>query len=144
MYFYYDWIEPLKKVPSEDFKKLVIAMAEYHQSGKEPPSLEGYAGMAADFIFPQIKRSKQYAENGSKGGATTQSKALASTVGSTNGSSLKHKLKRNTKTKTNTSAAPSLEGAASRAREGSFDADEFFNAAVARTYGENEEKADKR
>lgn len=223
LYLYYDWLKPLKKVETEYFKDLIIAMLEYHQNGKEPPQFEGYADMAADFIFSQIARSKQYAENGSKGGAATQSKVRASTNGSTiastNGSNLKHKHKTNTNTKTNTDndISPSPEGEietenafnqfweaypkkvakkeAQKAfekikpdtilldtilvaiqaqkqsgqwqdkqyipnpatwlrrgqwedelpprREGSFDIDDFFNAAVAHTYGEGEQKADK-
>lgn len=103
MYFYYDWIPPMKKVPPEDFKRLIIAMLEYHKDGIEPPEFDGITGMAADFIFPQIERSKQYAENGSKGGKSTQGKIIASTNGSskglTNGSTLKHKHNTQTNTK---------------------------------------------
>ena len=102
MYCYYDWVKPLKKVPTEDFKQLFIAMLEYHQNGTEPPEFDGVTGMAADFIFPQIERSKKYAENGAKGGLVTQSKSVGSTVAKTDGSTLKHKLKHKTKTNTKT------------------------------------------
>ena len=101
MYCYYDWIAPLKKVPTEDFKDLIIAMLEFSRDDTEPPEFEGEAGIVADFIFPQIARSKIYAENGAKGGKITQSES-ASAVGSTNGSSLKHKHKQKTETETET------------------------------------------
>ena len=101
MYCYYDWISPLKKVPAEEFKDLIIAMLEYSRDDTPPPEFEGCAGIVADFIFPQIARSKTYAANGAKGGKTTQSET-ASTVGSTNGSSLKHKHKQKQIHKTET------------------------------------------
>lgn len=102
MYFYYDWVRPLKRLSFEEVGKIVLAMVDYHQNGTTPPELEGMAGMAADFIFPQIERSKKYAENGSKGGKAT----VASTVASTDGSSLKHIHKTNTKTNTETHTSP--------------------------------------
>ena len=68
MYCYYDWIKPLKKVPDEDFKQLFIAMLEYQKDGTPPPKFEGVADIVADFIFPQLDRSKRYAECGELGG----------------------------------------------------------------------------
>ena len=72
MFMYYDWVRPLKKVPAKDFKDLVLAMIEYHRDGTKPKEFDGAAGIAADFIFSQIKRSKSYADIGSKGGQSTQ------------------------------------------------------------------------
>lgn len=106
MYCYYDWIKPLKKVPAEDFKALFIAMLEYHKSGIEPPDFDGITGMAADFIFPQIERSKRYAKNGAKGGAATQSKINGLTDAQTNGLTLKHKHIQKTNTQTQTDTSP--------------------------------------
>ena len=110
MYCYYDWIAPLKKVPAEEFKALVIAMLEYSRDDTPPPEFEGGAGIIADFIFPQIARSKIYAANGARGGKISQSET-ASTVGSTNGSSLKHKHKQIHKTETQSPLPPPGESA---------------------------------
>lgn len=69
MCFFYDWYQPLKMVPSEDFKELVLAMLEFKMTGKEPPSFENsLAQIAATFIFPQIERSRMFSEMGTKGG----------------------------------------------------------------------------
>ena len=113
MYCYYDWIKPLKKVPEEDFKALFIAMLEYHLDGTPPPEFDGITGVAADFIFPQIARSKKYAEIGAKGGKATQANGSTNglTNGLTNGSTHKHihdtiDFKPNTDTKTDTSPPP--------------------------------------
>ena len=83
MYFYYDWLGAFRKIPPEDFKDFVISMIEYHKEDKEPPEFEGIAGMAAEFIFPQIARSKTYAVNGARGGEASQRNAQ--TKGLTNG-----------------------------------------------------------
>lgn len=102
MYFYYDWIAPMKKIPAKMFKSFVISMLEYHKSGVKPPHFEGSAGLAADFIFPQIERSKKYAALGSEGGKKAheknQNQADAQTDGQTNG--LTHIHKHNTNTDT--------------------------------------------
>ena len=114
MYCYYDWINPLKKVPPEDFKELIIAMLEYHRDGTPPPVFGDITGVVADFIFPQIERSKKYAQNGAKGGVVTQSKTIGLSNGSTNGSTLKHKTNTKTKTKTDTVSPHTPQGVQER------------------------------
>ena len=54
--------------------ELIIAMMKYSISGEEPPKYEGLLAMAADFIFPQIDRSREYARLGSRGGIATSKK----------------------------------------------------------------------
>lgn len=102
MYCYYDWIKPLERIPAEDFKAFFLAMMKFSRDDEEPPEFEGITGMAQDFIFPQIARSKIYAANGQKGGRATQSKAVASTNGSAVASTLTHNTNTETKTDTKT------------------------------------------
>lgn len=66
LFCYHDWLEPLRKISQTDFKAFVIAMIEYDAFGKEPPKFKGAAGVAADFIFPQIARAKKNSESQSK------------------------------------------------------------------------------
>ena len=66
LFCYHDWLEPLRKISQNDFKTFVIAMIEYDAFGKEPPKFKGAAGVAADFIFPQIARAKKNSEAQSK------------------------------------------------------------------------------
>ncbi len=68
MYFYNDWLAPFEKLEKAQLGELVIAMMKYFISGEEPPVFDGMLGMAADFIFPQIDRSIEYARKGSRGG----------------------------------------------------------------------------
>ena len=68
MWFYEDWLESFSEIPPGEFKKLFIAMMDYSLNGKEPPQFKGVAKVVASFIFPQLKRSRQGAENGAKGG----------------------------------------------------------------------------
>ena len=66
--FYYDWLIPLSKLTDEEFRLVVNIMVNYHQCEFEVPSLEGSAGLALDFIIPQIDRMKEKVRNGKKGG----------------------------------------------------------------------------
>ena len=66
--FYYDWLIPLSKLTDEEFSLVVNVMVNYHQCEFEVPSLEGSAGLALDFIIPQIDRMKEKVRNGKKGG----------------------------------------------------------------------------
>lgn len=108
MYFYYDWIAPMKKIPAKMFKSFVISMLEYHKSGVKPPRFQGSAGLAADFIFPQIDRAKKFAALGSEGGKKSHEKNQnradawidAQTDGQTDGSTHIHKHNTNTDTDT--------------------------------------------
>ena len=43
-------------------------MINYHRNEFEVPSLEGNAGLALEFIIPQINRMKEKVINGKKGG----------------------------------------------------------------------------
>ncbi len=71
---YYDWIAPLEEIDDETFKKLILAMIRYSRDGDEPPSFDGIAKIASQFIFPQIKRAKVNAMNGGKGGSAAANK----------------------------------------------------------------------
>ena len=62
MLLFYDWIEALNCLSGEDFKKMLLAMVEYHKEDTLPPQLEGTAGVIAHFIFPQIRRMKESQE----------------------------------------------------------------------------------
>jgi len=66
--FYYDWLVPLSRLTDEEFRLVVCTMVNYHQSEFELPVLDGLAGIALDFIIPQINRMKENAKNGKKGG----------------------------------------------------------------------------
>lgn len=68
IYFYTDWIAPFEKLDRAELGELVLAMMKYFQYGEKPPKFEGLSAMAADFIFPQIDRSMDYARLGQKGG----------------------------------------------------------------------------
>lgn len=71
-YLYFDWEQPFDRLNDADLGKIVRAMMKYVKHGEEPPKdFEGGAAFVADFVFPQIKRSIQYAENGAKGGNKT-------------------------------------------------------------------------
>ena len=75
MYLYNDWLAPFEKLEKAEVGELVIAMMKYSISGEEPPRFQGLLAMAADFIFPQIDRSKEYARLGSRGGIASKRKA---------------------------------------------------------------------
>lgn len=68
MPFFYDWIKPLSALSGAECQKLLIAMAKYHQNGEEIPEFEGMAGIAADFIFPQLDRAKESIQQRSEAG----------------------------------------------------------------------------
>lgn len=68
MPFFYDWIKPLSALSGAECQKLLIAMAKYHQNGGEIPEFEGMAGIAADFIFPQLDRAKESIQQRSEAG----------------------------------------------------------------------------
>lgn len=74
MYLYNDWLAPFEKLEKAEVGELIIAMMKYSISGEEPPKYDGLLAMAADFIFPQIDRSKEYARLGSRGGIATSKK----------------------------------------------------------------------
>ena len=74
MYLYNDWLAPFEKLEKAEVGELIIAMMKYSINGEEPPKYEGLLAMAADFIFPQIDRSKEYARLGSRGGIATSKK----------------------------------------------------------------------
>ena len=74
-YLYFDWEQPFDRLTDDELGKIVRAMMKYVKHGEQPPTnFEGGAAFVADFVFPQIARSIQYAENGAKGGKKTQSK----------------------------------------------------------------------
>lgn len=81
MYLYNDWLQPFEKLDRAEVGSLVIAMMRYFIYGEKPPAFQGLAAMAADFIFPQIDRSMEYARLGSRGGTATQEKSRASKKG---------------------------------------------------------------
>ena len=68
MPFFYDWIKPLSALSGEECQQLLIAMVEYHQNGGEIPEFSGMAGIAADFIFPQLDRAKESIQQRSEAG----------------------------------------------------------------------------
>ncbi|MBR3715708.1 MAG: hypothetical protein IKM18_07365 [Clostridia bacterium] len=73
-YLYFDWEKPFDRLDDESLGKITRAMVKYVKHGEEPPEFNGNAALVADFVFPQLARSIQYAENGAKGGKKTQSK----------------------------------------------------------------------
>lgn len=88
MCFYYDWLEPLSLVPQKDFKRFVLAMVAYHRDGTEPPEFKGTAGIIAGFVFPQIRRSRELAEQGARGAAakwTGNGAGIGTGIGGGNG-----------------------------------------------------------
>ncbi len=74
MYLYNDWLAPFEKLDRKDVGELVIAMMRYFIYGEEPPHFSGLCGMAADFIFPQIDRSIEYSNLGTKAKGVSKSK----------------------------------------------------------------------
>ncbi|MBE6587704.1 MAG: hypothetical protein E7647_04730 [Ruminococcaceae bacterium] len=80
MYFYNDWLTPFEKLEKEEVGELVIAMMRYFIYGEEPPRFSGLTGMAQDFIFPQIDRSMEYANLGSRAKGVAKKKTGAKPV----------------------------------------------------------------
>lgn len=74
MYFYNDWLAPFEKLEKREVGELVVAMMRYFIYGEEPPEFSGLCGMAADFIFPQIDRSMEYANLGSRAKGVAKTK----------------------------------------------------------------------
>lgn len=105
MLFYYDWLEPLCALPATQFKRLVIAMVEYQQTGKEPPPFKGPSALAGQFIFPQLKRAKQNSINGKKGAEVTNRRLhqIPLAVGGAGGTNTNTNTNTETNTNTNTS-----------------------------------------
>ncbi len=73
--FFYDWLMPLSRLTDEEFRSVVNIMVNYHKCEFEVPSLEGNAGLALDFIIPQIDRMKENVKNGKKGGRPKKEQA---------------------------------------------------------------------
>ena len=73
-----DWIDPIRQLPADDFRAIVLGIVDYECYGKSPELSKGspQTKMAWSFIEPQIKRmNEHYAEiaarnrvNGNKGG----------------------------------------------------------------------------
>ena len=73
-----DWIDPIRTLPADEFRAIVLGIVDYECYGKSPELSKGNpeTNMAWSFIEPQIKRmNKHYAEiaarnrvNGNKGG----------------------------------------------------------------------------
>ena len=74
MYLYNDWLVPFEKLESREVGELVVAMMRYFIYGEEPPRFTGLCGMAADFIFPQIDRSMEYSNLGTRAKGVSKSK----------------------------------------------------------------------
>ncbi len=58
----YDWLESFKELPDEDFKRLVLDIAEYQKNGGDVPEYTGSAKVIASFIFAQLKKRKKRGE----------------------------------------------------------------------------------
>ena len=67
MALFYDWLDAFEQIPADDFKALICAMMRFAKDGTEPPEFSGLAQMAALFIFPMLKRSRENAAAGKKG-----------------------------------------------------------------------------
>ena len=65
--FYRSFWESVKRLPGEDFKKCVTAIAEYAFDGEEPAT-DGIERTVFELIKPQIDANNRKYENGSKGG----------------------------------------------------------------------------
>lgn len=68
MPFYYDWYQPFSTLSGEDFKRLILAMVQYHKDGTPPPEFEGSAWLIASFVFPQLEREKEAIKQRSEAG----------------------------------------------------------------------------
>ena len=66
--FFYDWRRPLAKIPPKEFKELILAMIDYAESGIEPETISPKAELAADFIFPAIRRGAAISQKRSEAG----------------------------------------------------------------------------
>ena len=55
---YFDIIEPIRRLPDADKGRLLVAMLEYGQSGKQP-EFNGMLAMAWDFIRPKLDRDAE-------------------------------------------------------------------------------------
>ena len=54
---YFDILEPIKVLPDADKGRLLVAMLEYGQSGKQP-QFDGMLGLAWGFIKPKIDKDE--------------------------------------------------------------------------------------
>ena len=102
MIFFYDWKKVFEKLSAHDVKALLLAMLEYRENGTEPPEFSGKAGIAAAFIFPQLKRSLMRSLAGSVGGKVSAEKRESREVFASSKSQANAEQTPTTKTKTET------------------------------------------
>ena len=103
MPFFYDWCTPFSALNGNDAKKLLLAMVTYYRNGGEIPEFTGKAKIAADFVFPQLERTRQAIQQRTEAGirsadAARERKATNSQRTATT----------NTNTNTNTNTTPTL------------------------------------
>ena len=67
MALFYDWLDVFESLSAADCKALICSMMRYAKDGTEPPEFHGAAKIAALFIFPSIRRSRENAAAGKRG-----------------------------------------------------------------------------
>ena len=156
---YNEWFESMRRLRPTDFKKLVLGIYEFQIHDTPPPEFEGVACAIASIIFPYIERRKVQSEKGRVGANIRYSRGLEpfeddSAISTPNSTPISHNEIKSNKTKLtynktnpNQPAYPSAAGGMGSARgyatykkeketdkPRSFDTDEFFEAAIARTF----------
>ncbi|MBQ8357902.1 MAG: hypothetical protein IJX39_08875 [Clostridia bacterium] len=86
---FYDWLDVLKDIPPQEFKKMVLAIAEFRQNNTPPPTFNGKAKYIAPLIFGQLKTSMQKSSAGKLGAqgkwALSENSANGTSDGTPNG-----------------------------------------------------------
>lgn len=78
-----EWFPALRSLSGDDFKELILALADLQQKGIPMPKFDGQLGIYAQMIEPTIKRRLDGQKGGRKG--TTQVPIQGTTIGTTIG-----------------------------------------------------------
>ena len=70
----YDWLIVLEALEPNEFKKLVLAMVNFHAYGTEPPVFKGNTAFVAQILFQQLRLSRKRSSAGRLGGLASQRK----------------------------------------------------------------------
>ena len=65
---YEDWARQFINIPSKDFKKFFLAVADYFFYDAEPPTFSGVTEIIAGFVFSQLRRAKASRSDEKRGG----------------------------------------------------------------------------
>ena len=140
----------MERLSAKDYKALMIAIYNAQINNIPPPEFTGSSKIVATMVFPCIERRKAQSEFGRAGVAARlfKSKNAENSVSSDLGDPANHpashpanqsKEKKNKIEYSYNKAKPSKADAPAAKESSSFDLDDFFEAAVRRTFAEANE-----